>query len=515
VEEHFRSQGVTTLIHLRRQLRGCGNQAIAEAAGQIWATGADLAILALADMGVTPATVLLAAELERRGIPAAVICAEPGTTLARVVAAYRLPGATLCDIALTTSTTLEEVQRLAVSLARSLVTGLTADDHLPPLVEQPAECLAYSGGTLDAVTTARSVSVIGGEAWLDPASWSEELYDALCDARIGDGLPVIPPTRERVQAMLNYSDREPDTVILGETQPSGAAITVERLAINAVMAGCRPHYFPIVLAVFDTLADPAFPFLQTATTSYPGGTLVLVSGPMAQEIGIASEGGCMGPGFRANATIGRTVSLTLLNICRALPGRADLAAQGSPAKYTYCFAENDAANPWEPLHTERFGPDVTCVYVGKAEGPHQAMNYIGTTPVSVLGSIASTATSLGSNNAYQPGDLVVALCPDHARLIAQAGWSKDDVRRYLFEAARNPREALAERGLVPIQPEWMAPLAQVPVVRRPEDIIVVVVGGPGPQSGTILPWALGPAVLRPVTLANGRCAKSVEDFRRL
>lgn len=515
VEEYLLAQGAARVVFLRRQLRGCGNPAIVATAEQIRASGADAAILALADMGVTPATVLLAAELERGGMPTAVVCAEPGTTLAKVVAAYRAPGLHLCDIELTTSTTAEQVRERAVPLAQDIASALQVEAEGEPAAqpESPVETLPYAGGVVQ-LAAERTVATEAGQGSIDPAGFAEDAYDAFTEAHIGDGLPFIPPTAERVRRMLEYTDLSPEEVILAETQPSGAAVTVERLAVNAVMAGCRPRYFPIVVAAFQALADPKFPFLQTVTTSYPGGTLVLVSGPLAREIGIASGGGCMGPGFRANATIGRTISLVLLNVCRARPGQADLAAQGSPAKYTFCFAENDSANPWAPLHTECFGPEVTCVYVGKCEGPHQAMNYLGNTPESILDSIASTATSLGSNNAYQPGDLVVALCPDHALTIASGGWSKDDVRRYLYEAVRNPRKRLDGRGLVPLWPEWMFHLEDVPVVSKPENIVVVVAGGPGPQSGTILPWAIGPAVLRRVTLADGRSACSVEEFRR-
>ncbi len=514
VGERLLGAGASAIVHRRRQLRGCGSTAIRETAEMIRATGASAAVLALADMGVTPATVLLAAELERSGMPTAVICAEPGTTLAKAVAAYRVPGLPLCDIDLTTSTTLEEVQQRAVPLAEIILSALTSS----PAAGQtpvPAESLPYTDGTLK-FEVSRPAAIHPADtrqALVDPAGFAEEVYETLMAAHIGDGLPIIPPTPERVERMLEYCDRPRETVVLGETQPSGAPITVQSLAVNAVMAGCHPQYFPVVLAAFEAMADPCFPFLQTVTTSYPGGTLVMLSGPIAQEIGVHSGGGCMGPGFRANATIGRTISLVLLNVCRARPGYADLAAQGSPAKYTYCFAENEEANPWAPLHTERFGPETTCIYVGKCEGPHQAMNYLGNTPQSILESIASTSTSLGSNNAYQPGDLVVALCPDHARIIAAGGWSKADVQHFLYEVTRNRRTDMEGRGLVPLWPEWMRHLEEVPVVREPEDIIVVVAGGPGPQSGTILPWAIGPAVLRPITLADGTPARSIEDFR--
>src|SRR6185436_566591 len=153
------------------------------------------------------------------------------------------------------------------------------------------------------------------------------------------GLPVIPPTAKRVDAMLGFTDRDPEQGLVNEIPPSGATITVRSLAVNAVMAGCRPAYFPILVAAFQAIADPAYRAFQGAITTHPSGNAIVVSGPLADELGIASGPGCLGPGFRANATIGRAINLTIMNVARAIPGKSDLGVFGSPAEFTYCFAE--------------------------------------------------------------------------------------------------------------------------------------------------------------------------------
>jgi hypothetical protein len=224
----------------------------------------------------------------------------------------------------------------------------------------------------------------------------------------------------------------------------------------------------------------------------------------------------MGPGFRANATIGRAINLSVVNICRAVPGLADLASQSSPAEFTYCFAENEEDSPWPALHTELFDEGTTSITVLKCEAPHDVVEFMSTTPEDILEVVASSATSLGTNNAYMPSNLVVALAPDHARIIARAGWSKDQVRRFLFEKARNPRQSLEGRGIMPLWPRWFRKLEWVPIAERPEDIIVVVAGGPGPHSMVAPPWGLNSrAVTRPIARRDGSPVRAVRDFLEL
>ena len=179
--------------------------------------------------------------------------------------------------------------------------------------------------------------------------------------------------------MLAASPLPPEQTLIGPPMPSGSAITVRNLAINAVLAGCRPEYFPVVLAVVRAMAAPEYRFFHTAITTHPGGVAIVVSGPIAEELGIASGQGCLGPGFRANATIGRAVNLTLINVARSIPGRSSLATHASPAQYSYCFAERLEGHPWQPLHEEYADASTSTVTVLKCEAPHNVLSMIGTT----------------------------------------------------------------------------------------------------------------------------------------
>ncbi|MEK7681638.1 MAG: hypothetical protein AAB369_02280, partial [Chloroflexota bacterium] len=344
--------------------------------------------------------------------------------------------------------------------------------------------------------------------------FAADLYEELCAADMCDGFPVIPPTRERVRAMLRSTDLDPDFPLVDECPPSGAAVTVQCLAANAVMAGCRPEYLPILIAAFQAMADPAYRLFQAAITTHPGGNAIVVSGPLAEQIGIHSGAGCLGPGFRANATIGRAITLTILNVARAIPGKSDLTVFGSSAEFTYCFAESDKANPWTPLHTDLYGPDVTSVTVHKCEGPHNVLGPHGGGPEALLNTIASTAATQGGNNMTHLGQLILLLNPVHARMIADAGWSKQDVKEYLFETARHPVEIVRPQLARAIFPAYFLKLPRVPVMRSPDDVIVVVCGGRGPQSMVAVPWGLASAVSRPVTRKDGTPLRSLKQQAR-
>lgn len=290
-------------------------------------------------------------------------------------------------------------------------------------------------------------------------------------------------------------------------------MTVRTLAINAVMAGCRPEYFPILLTAALAVAEPRYRLMQASITSHPSGNAILVSGPLAQEIGLASAGGCLGPGFRANATIGRALNLSLLNVGRALPDRADLSTMGSPAEFTFCCAENVQASPWPPFHVDQFDPETTSVTVIKCESPHNALDHLSTHAEGLLQSIADVAATLGGNNAYVPAELLVLLNPEHAQIIHAAGWSKIDVQCYLFDHARNPRHLLEGRGITPIRPASFETVDAIPVVPGPDDVLVMVAGTIGPHSMVGIPWGYSRAVTKAVTLQNGQPLRHIRDAR--
>ena len=298
-----------------------------------------------------------------------------------------------------------------------------------------------------------------------------------------DGLPVAPPTLERVEAMLAGAGVDPQQVV-AEIPPNWGSATVEKLAINAVMAGCLPEYFPAVLAAVAAMSDPAFNLYAVQATTHPCAPLVIVNGPIRQALGLNSSSGCYGPGWRANATIGRAVRLVLLNVGGARPGDGDMSTQGAPSKYTYCVAENEEQNPWQPLHVERgFRPDQSTVTVVAGEPPHNINDHASGSAEDVLTIIAGAMAVTGANNAYTGGETLLALGPEHAGTIARDGFTKEDIREWLGRRALIPlerytRETLLERfGEVPDGP--------VPMIRAPEDLAIIVLGGPGKHSSWV------------------------------
>jgi hypothetical protein len=314
--------------------------------------------------------------------------------------------------------------------------------------------------------------------------------------------------------MMGFCHLPPKTVLAAEVGPAGRDITVHDVAVNAVLAGCKAEYLPILVTAFQALADPAYNFLQSVTTSHPGGNLVLVSGPIAEEVGVFGGQGCLGPGFHANATIGRAVNLTIINVARAVPGIYDLDCIASQAEYTYCFAEDPSLTPWQTINTERFDERTTTVYVLKAEPPHDIIDFVSRTATSLLDTIIDSCSTLGSNNAYIPGPLILVLTPDHARLLADEGWDKDRIRAHIHEHARRPAADVRGRGILPVRPKQMEGMDPIPVTRSPSDIEVVAAGGKGGHSAVILPWALhSDAIVRPMLLPDDSPASSIDDFR--
>ena len=301
-----------------------------------------------------------------------------------------------------------------------------------------------------------------------------------------DGLPIVPPTPERVEAMLASLDSSLFTPqqVIAEIPPNWGGATVERLAINAVMAGCRPEYLPIIVAAVEAMGDPAFNFYAIQATTHPCAPLLIINGPIRTELGFNSGSGAYGPGWQPNATIGRAIRLALLNIGGAYPGVGDMSTQGAPSKYTYCVAENEGENPWQPLHLERgFRPEQNAVTVLAGEPPHNINDHTGRSADDILTIIAGAMAVTGANNAYTGGETLLALGPEHAATIARDGLSKWDVAEWLHRRARIPlerytRDTMLERfGHIPEEP--------VPMVNTPEDLAIIVLGGPGKHSSWI------------------------------
>jgi hypothetical protein len=308
-----------------------------------------------------------------------------------------------------------------------------------------------------------------------------------------DGLPVIAPTPDRVAAMLAALDAPPD-FSLGRVPPAGRAATLDVLAANAVMAGCEPRWFPVVVAAVSAALDPAFNLESMVPTTHPVSTFVCVNGPAVRALDYNGGANALGPGNAANATTGRALRLVLQNVGGGRAPDVDRSTQGGPAKYTYCAAENEAANPWAPLHVERgFRRDESVVTVFGGSAPTNIVDYVSKTAEGILYTAASTIAGTGSNNAYYMGQLVLFLAPEHARTIAASGWRKSDVRMFLYDMARNSLRDLKRGGMWGMQywPPWFATVDddhRLPLVEHPDDIVVIVLGGAGRQSCCMHAW---------------------------
>jgi hypothetical protein len=337
-----------------------------------------------------------------------------------------------------------------------------------------------------------------------------------------DGLPIVPPTRERVEAMLAYCDRDANAP-LAAMPPRYGAVTPIRVAVNAVMAGCEPEFLPVVLAAAEAMCDKAFNLYACQATTHPVAPLVIVNGPIARELRMNSGINAFGPGNVANATIGRAIRLVLMNVGGGVPGAGDMATHGAPSKYSFCVAENEEENPWEPLHVERgFPREATTVTVVGAEPPHNVNDHSSTTAEGVLKLVAGTMRTTGNNDIYNyqdgtfPQPLLV-FGPEHAQTIANGGLGKREVREYLFEHARVPLGAFSDEYLeMRFRRKYPdAPLSMlIPIFKRPEDLLIAVVGGPGKHSAVFPTFGATVPVTVALKTASGALARSVHDFTK-
>ena len=295
-----------------------------------------------------------------------------------------------------------------------------------------------------------------------------------------DGLPVIPPTDERVAAFLGHLKRNRDEV-LGGVPERRRFVTVEQVAANAVMAGCLPEYAPVVVAAVEAIVQPQFNLVGPSASLGGSAILLIVNGPVVEQLQINCRNNLFGPGNRANATIGRAIRLVLMNTCGAIPGLFDRSCLGHPGKYTYCIGENETESPWLPLHVERgCAAGTSAVTAFACEGPRQVRNGLSQTPEGVLTTIADVMSSLGTSlttsgsvgstsSGTRQGEITIVIAGEHTQTISKHGWSKSDIRRYLAEHARRTVADLKRGGgldgdVVPGDEQ-----RYVPVVERPEE----------------------------------------------
>jgi len=515
IKERLAELGITNFVDYVETVRGKDTAELEKYAAMLAKEKPTAAIVAFGDMGTSAATTIVAIALEKLGIPTVYMTAPPGSAITEGVAVYRAGNLCLCSIDVYQASTVEEV-REQIDLKWDYIIGsLTATG------DKLAE-LAYIDFKMDKIPPAKNGLLpitdqieIDESRLLEPGCYMEEINEYFNREHISDGLPIIPPTRSRYDKMLAYCPFDEDMVLCNKVGPTGKDITVRDVAVAAVMAGCTPKAMPILVTAFRALNNPKYNFIQSVTTSHPGGNLVLVSGPIAQEIGISGKQGCMGPGWPMNATIGRAVNLVIMNVARSVPGICDLDCIASQAEFTYCCAEEPELAQWEMITEERYDAETTTVYVLKAEPQHDIIDFLSLNGHDLLDTITACCTTLGSNNAYIPGPLVVCLTPDHGKMLKKDGYTKDMIREHIHTYAYHEVPMVRNRGLVPVRPPEFENRHPMPVTRFPKDIEVVVVGGRGGHSGVILPWALhSEAIVEPVTLPGGKIAKTIEDFQR-
>ena len=325
---------------------------------------------------------------------------------------------------------------------------------------------------------------------LDVQSSPGDLQDYFETQGWTDGLPVVPPTPQLVEAMIAASGLDAsDTVAV--IAPSQVTATVEKVAINAVMAGCRPAFMPVVLAALRAMAKPEWNMAGIQATTHPATPLIMVNGPIRNLIGINCGSNVFGQGFRANATIGRAVRLVMMNIGQALPGQTDMATLGSPCKFTLCGGENEEESPWEPYHVERgFAASDSTVTVHGAEGIHNMQDHGSRIPEELLLTIADTINITGNNNVGLGGELMLVVSPEHANILASTGMSKNDIRAELHKRLRLRLSRFPgrlhdwyrkRRSTLDVGPE----VEEVSYFDTPEQILIMVAGGAGLHSNVI------------------------------
>jgi hypothetical protein len=317
-----------------------------------------------------------------------------------------------------------------------------------------------------------------------------------------DGLPVTPPTDERVLAMLKGTRRRPDEIV-GKIPPYLGTCTVEKAAINAVLAGCKPEYMPVLLAALEAALEPVFTLHGVLATTYFSSPVIIVNGPIARRIGMNSGINVLGQGNRANATIGRALNLIVQNVGGGRPGEADRSTLGAPSKFTLCFAEDESDPDWEPLSVARgFPRGVSTVTLFQGHGPEAFVDQKSRTAEGLTRSFALSLVKMGHPNLVQSARAIVVLSPEHYAIYREAGWDRRRIERALYEATMRPgSEILAGKdGVGEGVPASRA--GELVPKFHDDGLMVVRAGGPAGLFSAVLPgWLAGrnKLELQPVT----------------
>ncbi|HUI27033.1 MAG TPA: hypothetical protein VL403_13190 [Candidatus Kryptonia bacterium] len=296
----------------------------------------------------------------------------------------------------------------------------------------------------------------------------------------GDGLPLIPPTAERVQAMLDFVAESPATLV-GSVEPQRGEATVEKIAVNAVMAGCRPEYFPVVVAAVRAVCDPRFNLYALNTTTCCATPALMINGPARHALGIECGYSCLGHNGRANATIGRALRLVMRHAGGAIPGGVSKSVFGQPGRVSLCFGEWEEKSPWAPFHVRRgFQPDQNIVTAHCATGTQDIADIWAETGEELIWVLAHSIDWIGNNKvlvAQREGEMLLLLCPDFAHKIAHDGLSIADVQRMLYEHTRTPIERWHRSHWPKLEARGFVDNGTVPLCAGPDQFLIAVAGG--------------------------------------
>jgi len=344
----------------------------------------------------------------------------------------------------------------------------------------------------------------------------DDPFEFMTSQGLDDGLPVVPPTEDRVLRMLDGTTRSPSDVV-AHVPPNLAPATVEKVAINAVMAGCRPEYLPVVIAAAEAACTDEFNLHGVLATTYFATPVLIVNGPIRHEIGLNCGGNAFGQGFRANATIGRALQLLVRNVGGGRPGDVDMSTLGQPGKFTCCIGENEELSGWDPLHVERgFSAETSTVTLFAGEAPRAIRDQLSRTAQSLATSMGLCLDTMAHPKLHLMGEVVLVVSPEHAKTFARDGFSKADLRARIQEVTARPLRTLlpddhCQKGMAAgmIPPELRGPDGRptskgldtpLSKFRRDEDILIVVAGGTaGKFSAMLGGWASGAAGSTAVT----------------
>lgn len=321
-----------------------------------------------------------------------------------------------------------------------------------------------------------------------------------------DGLPIVPPTDDAVRRFLAAAALSPSDLV-GTEPVRRRRITAEKVAIAAVMAGCRPEYFPVVLAVVTAMCRPEYSLHGSNASTGGAAPFIVVNGPIRTAIGMNATHNALANASRANATIGRTIRLLIINVLGGIPGQLDRSTLGHPGKFTFCVAEDEEDSPWPPLAAERgVPPGASAVTVLGACAPHQVMNEWTHDPREILETYAACMRANMLTYSIWPGNYVIVVPKQHRQIFAAAGWSRQDIRALVHERARVRRgdwRTVGKGAVAGRRDEDRVYTA----LRAPEDLLIVAAGGPAGGFGAIIPpWygSKGVAVTAPVEGGSSR-----------